>query len=285
MHLCHLYSKNEPSEVYSPASFREFTSSLHHLTVTMSLLKVLLFLSCPFGTGNYHLPNIVRLAEHHLACIAPTRITWAILPPNGRICDWHQTVFSPIIPFGHDFASLDTGAVVSRKLTTPGLESIPPSTVLGNSGGECWSFRGNAGTFGVVLDTANVMPSHIAIHHRLFNSTTSLSRAPRQVTVWGMVDGDQNMKTYSSSRRVFTSTLSRVPPLSISKRGVFLPLANIDFDITAPSLHQTFPLSSEVQSWGIDFGVIVLDIHSKWGGDVTSLCSVHIYGQRFELDM
>jgi hypothetical protein len=94
-----------------------------------------------------------------------------------------------------------------------------------------------------------------------------------------MVDGDQNMKRYSSSPHPFTGAIARVPPFSISKRGIFLPLANIDFDITAPSLRQSFPLYDEVQSWGIDFGVIVFDIRSNWGGDVTSLCSVHVYGK------
>jgi hypothetical protein len=94
-----------------------------------------------------------------------------------------------------------------------------------------------------------------------------------------MVDGDQNKKTFFSSRRTFTPTLSRVPPFPISKGGTFLPLAEIDFDITAPSLRQIFPLYTEVRSWGIDFGVIVFDIRSNWGGDITSLCSVHVYGE------
>jgi len=75
-----------------------------------------------------------------------------------------------------------------------------------------------------------------------------------------------------------------VPPFSISKKGIFLPLADIDFDITAPSLHQIFPLYDKVQSWGLDFGVIVFDIHSNWGGDVTSLCSVHVYGKTVKVD-
>ena len=87
------------------------------------------------------------------------------------------------------------------------------------------------------------------------------------------------MKPYSLSPHAFTSTLARVPPFSISKRGIFLPLADIDFDVTAPSLRQTFPLYDEVQSWGIDFGVVVFDIRSNWGSDVTSLCSVQVYGK------
>lgn len=213
-----------------------------------------------------------------MACILPLRITNFILWTNMQ-CDWHQTVLLPIIPFGHDFASLKTGAVVSPKLTTPGLGLVPPTAVLNHSAGACWSFYNNAGTFGIVLDTPNVIPSHIVIHHTLFNSTTSLASAPRQITVWGLVDGEQNLNTYSRSRHAIASTLARVPSFPISKEGIFLPLAGITFDITALSLRQSFPLFSESQSWGIDFGVVVFHIQSNWGADTTALCDIHIYGR------
>jgi len=199
-------------------------------------------------------------------------------------CDWHQTVFSRIIPSGHNFASLNTGAVVSPKLTTLGIGSVPPSTALGDVAGACWSFRGHAGTFGVALDRPNVMPSQIVIWHRLLNSTTSLSHAPRQVTVWGLVDGEQNVRTYSQSRHTLPSQLA-TPPYPLSKEGIFLPLAEVTFDITTRSLRQAFPLNSETVSWGIDFGVIVFDIHSNWGADTTSLCSVYVYGQTVQVDV
>ena len=253
----------------------------------MSFQKVPLFLFCLVVTSNCHPLNIVQSAKYHLGCIIPTRIARSMFPSGAMQCDWYQTAFLPIFKLtsGHDFASLSTGAVVSRRLTTLGSGSTPPSTVLGNSAGECWTFRGTAGTFGVVLDASNVIPSHIVIHHRLSNSTTSLlSRAPRQVTVWGMVDGDQNMKPYSLSQHAFTSILASVPSFPIPKRGVFLPLADIDFDITALSFRQTFPLFDEVESWGIDFGIIVFDIRSNWGSDLTSLCSVHVYGKTVKVD-
>jgi len=70
----------------------------------------------------------------------------------------------------------------------------------------------------------------------------------------------------------------------MSKEGIFLPLAEIDFDITARSLSQVFPLYTEAQSLGIDFGVIVFDIRSNWGADITSLCSVHVYGRTVVVD-
>ncbi|KAI0291446.1 hypothetical protein BC826DRAFT_1022993 [Russula brevipes] len=226
---------------------------------------------------SYFLSNIVHSVEQHLVCALPSPVTGIILQ-SGIRCDWHQTIFSHIIPFGHDFASLKTGAIVSPKLTTPGLASVPPSTALGDSAGTCWSFHGNAGTFGVVLDAPNLMPSHVVIRHWPSNLTASLSCAPRQITVWGLVDGEANRRIYFQTRHAFTSTLTRVPPFPMSKAGIFLPLAKIEFDITAQSLRQGFPVNTEVASWGIDFGVIVFHIHSNWGAELTSLCSVHIYG-------
>jgi len=284
------FSIDEPGrdqETSSPSFSGSKTVPEPNLTVTQRKIKakpvrqlritVSLVLCCLLVY--YFLSHILRSVECHMACILPLRMTRAILWSNIQ-CDWHQTTFSAIIPFGHDYASLKTGAVVSPKLTTRGLDPIPPSTVLNNSAGSCWSFRNNAGTFGVVLDSPNVMPSHIVIQHRPFNSTTSLARAPRQVTVWGLVDGEQNMKTYSRIRHTVTSALARVPPFPLSKQGTFLPLVEVDFDITARSLRQAFPLVDEALSWGIDFGVIVFDIHSNWGADITSLCNVHIYGHR-----
>lgn len=175
------------------------------------------------------------------------------------------------------------GAVVTPKLTVSGIDSVPPSVVLSNTARACWSFRGNSGTFGIVLDTPNVIPSHVAIHHWPPDSTTKwttfLSRAPHEITVWGLVDGEVNMKIFSQSRRSFTSALAKTPRPLISKEGVFLPLAEIDFDINAGSLRQVFPLHSEALSLGIDFGVIVFEIHSNWGASITSLCSFDVYGR------
>jgi Sad1 / UNC-like C-terminal len=227
---------------------------------------------------SYFRSNVAHAVEQHLACILPLKITQVTLRP-GLQCDWHQTIFSPVIPFGHNFASLSTGAVVSPKLTTLGAASVPPSTVLmtNNVAGACWSFRGHAGSLGVVLDAPNVTPSQIVMVHWPSNSTDSLSCAPRKVTAWGLVDGDQNMKIYSRS---LTRTFA-TPPSPISKEGVFLSIGEISFDITARSLRQAFTLNSEMLSWGIDYGVIVFEIHNNWGGDSTELCSVRIYGRTF----
>jgi hypothetical protein len=255
-------------------------SHLQHLPIWLSKAP---FFICCFLIG-YCFSNLVWSTEKHLACILPLWITQLILRSNVQSlqCDWHQTAFSLIIPSGHNFASFNTGAVVSPKLTTPGIKDleVPPSTVLRNMGRECWSFHGHTGTFGVVLDSPNVTPSRIVIHHWASNSTT-LSQAPREVTVWGLVDGEENMKAYSQFRPALPST-SIILPLSITREGRFLPLASLNFDVTAKSLRQNYPLTT--LSYGFDFGVIVFDIHNNWGGERTSLCSISIYGHTVQVD-
>ena len=92
------------------------------------------------------------------------------------------------------------------------------------------------------------------------------------------------MKTFSQSRHLLTSAPASVPQSLISKAGPFLPLAEIYFDVPVRSQCQVFPLYSEALSLGIDFGVIVFDIRSNWGADITSLCSIHVYGHTVLVD-
>lgn len=279
------HPKRERQETLRVCEFSEPVAEIHHphgflfclQRGKLWLLGVPVSICCLFVIS--YISSIGRFAEQSgsLACILPIQATWFI-PWSGRRSDWIHTAFSRVIPYGYGCASLNMGAVVAPKLTKSGINSVPPSTVLSNTGGACWSFRGTSGTFGIALDTPMVVLSHIAIRHWPSNSTSTLSLAPRQVNVWGLVDGKANMKIFSQSKHLFTSALAKIPP-PVSKEGVFLPLAEIDYDITARSLYQVFPLYSEVLSLGIDFGVIVFDIRSNWGADVTSLCSVRVYGR------
>ncbi len=224
----------------------------------------------------HFLLSIVHSAQPLVACVVPTRLSFQ----SDVRCDWYLSVFSHFIPLRHDFASARAGAVIAPRLSTPDLEPSgnPLSSVSTNSTSSCWSFRGNTGTFGIALNAPNVLPSHIVMQHKSSNSMTILSRSPQQVVVWGLVDGMINMEAYRQLRGMLASTFSGFPPFPLLREGVFLPLADFEFNITAPSMRQIFPFYDEVPSWGIDFGVIVVHVRSNWGANVTSLCSVHIYG-------
>ena len=180
-----------------------------------------------------------------------------VYPPDQRQYDWYHAASSHIVPFGYACPSLNAGAVVTPKLTTLGTNLVPLSAVLSNATGACWSCHGNSGTFGIAFNTPNIIPSQIAICHWPFNPMTSLSCAPHQITVWGLVDGKANLKTFSWSWHSFTSAIERAPQ-SLSKEGVFLPLAKISFDITARSLHQAFLFMARLYHWVLTLVLLFL---------------------------
>ena len=93
------------------------------------------------------------------------------------------------------------------------------------------------------------------------------------------MDGEKYMEAYKQRPRdVFALASVKLPPFPMRK-GIFIPLAEFEFDITAQSsMRQAFPLFDEVRLWGMDFGVIVFQVRNNWGADETLLCSVHIYG-------
>ena len=215
-------------------------------------------------------------------------VTTSVVSHSDLRCDSRQSVLSRIIPSRHDFASPQSGAVIAPGLTTMALdiESYPLSEISRNPEGAYWSFRGNSGTFGVVLSAPNVLPSHIVIQHQLpsnFSELPSelLPRAPRQVIVWGLVDGEKNIEAYNKRPHdAFALASVKRPPFSMRK-DIFIPLAEFKFDIRVAaqsSMRQAFPLFDEVRSWGMDFGVMVFHVRNNWGADETLLCSVHIYG-------
>ncbi|KAF8269183.1 hypothetical protein EI94DRAFT_1699675 [Lactarius quietus] len=166
-----------------------------------------------FALACYFVLSTYCSVRPQLGCILPTVITGVIIQSDV----WCNQFLSWLIPFPfqHDFASTQTGAVVAPQLTTPGIKSNPLSDISRNPAGACWSFRGNSGTFGIVLSSLNVIPSDVVIQRQLFNSTAFSSRAPHQVIVWGLVDGVKNMEAYEWLHDVFGS-FARRPPLPMS---------------------------------------------------------------------
>ncbi|RDX50954.1 hypothetical protein OH76DRAFT_1482001 [Lentinus brumalis] len=55
----------------------------------------------------------------------------------------------------------------------------------------------------------------------------------------------------------------------------FVPLAAVEYDPSAASHVQTFPVDDQVVDSGIDIGLVVLDVISNWGSNTTSLCRGH----------
>ncbi|KAJ7455374.1 hypothetical protein B0H11DRAFT_2244648 [Mycena galericulata] len=211
-----------------------------------------------------------------------------------------------------DFALHSSGANVIPSLTSPTYE-LHPSTlrgkvvgyVTGNGfligrppvtalhydthDGYCWPFAGSQGQLGVVL-AAPVYIEDITIDHVAaevaFNMMTS---APREMEVWAMVEGRDNLAKLKAwraekvERRQNGESLEDEPvrPKTLPKSTEYIRIASFRYDIHAPNNIQTFPVDQEIKDLGIDFGIVVLLVKSNWGMEAfTCLYRFRVHGQR-----
>ncbi|KAI6018424.1 hypothetical protein EDC04DRAFT_2576245 [Pisolithus marmoratus] len=188
----------------------------------------------------------------------------------------------------------NSGMVLSSLTSSPAYDSWV-SRLLGKAGsvhapleddlqeGACWHLpdwlRQIAVAFRDVVCVTHVMVDHIPAG--LINVTDI---APRKLLLWGMVDGEDNLAKYHSLRNSATGTLCelltahRAPALS---RGMpFLPLVSFDYNIHATNHTQVFLILDPVTATGMDFSMVVLEILDNWGGEMTCLYRVGIYGER-----
>jgi len=104
-----------------------------------------------------------------------------------------------------------------------------------------------------------------------------VSSAPKDMEVWGMVEGAENIEKYS----VWNDSLPLPDyPSTLPKSPHFMRLANFTYDINAPNYVQTFAVDPDVKALGLDFGIVVLRVLSNWGQDrYTCLYRFRVHGQ------
>ncbi|KAH9945317.1 uncharacterized protein BXZ73DRAFT_38481 [Epithele typhae] len=219
-----------------------------------------------------------------------------------------------------DFALHSGGAKVIPRYTSDTLEVRPSgigSSVLGfiNGGsgyaigrppvtalhheihaGHCWPFGGQTGQLGINL-AAPVYISDITIDHVAHEVAMDLRSAPRQMEVWGRVEGQDNIvkihewrEQRDAQRRAAEEAGQPIPPnlvddgqrpRSIPKDQDFIRIANFTYNIHAPEFIQTFPVRDEIKELGMDFGIIILLIKNNWGQDeFTCLYRMRVHGER-----
>lgn len=201
-----------------------------------------------------------------------------------------------------DFALHSSGAKTIPSLTSPTFEirphtfrgqllgmvtgngfaiGRPPVTALHHElhNGHCWPFAGTEGQLAVAL-AAPAYISDITIDHVAKEVAFDMRSAPREMEVWGMVEGKDNIarvQAWQTQREagdvVYPPTLPRTPQ--------YVRIANFTYDIHAPRNIQTFPVDAEIQALGVDFGIVALRIRSNWGRDeYTCLYRFRVHGQR-----
>ena len=161
--------------------------------------------------------------------------------------------------------------------------------------GNCWPMSGSYGQLGVMLALPAVI-SDITIDHVAKEVAFDLGTAPRDMEVWGQVDGKDNAvkvatwRAEQAARRraaeeagepISEADIEDVYPPTLPKDVPFIRLASFTYDIHAPLNVQTFPIRQEVKDLELDFGVVALVIKNNWGKDsYTCLYRFRVHGQR-----
>ncbi|KAJ7458411.1 hypothetical protein B0H11DRAFT_1924838 [Mycena galericulata] len=203
-----------------------------------------------------------------------------------------------------DFALHSSGASVIPSLTSPtytlrrstlpgrifeyfthygALTGRPPVTSLHYDihDGHCWPFAGSHGQLGIVL-AAPIYIEDITIDH--VASAVAVNRrtsAPRDMEVWAMVEGQDNIDKLEAWREEMTQWQEHGParPTMLANYPEFIRIASFQYDIYSPDNIQTFPVDAEIRRLGIDIGVVVLVVKSNWGmEEYTCLYRIRVHG-------
>ena len=233
-----------------------------------------------------------------------------------------------------DFALHSGGARIIPSLTSPTFEIRPQSLgsqiiglVTGNGyaigrppitalhhemqNGHCWPFAGGEGQLGVAL-ASPILMEEVTIDHVAKSIAFDMRSAPRQMEVWGLVEGEDNIARVRAWREnLAAQKVAKQPsvgaedssttydqdgsdgsdgsdgyhevdyPKTLPKHPEYIRLANFKYNIHSPNNVQTFPVMPEIRELGIDFGIVVLRVLNNWGrDDFTCLYRFRVHGQR-----
>ncbi|KAF8529836.1 hypothetical protein JB92DRAFT_3139415 [Gautieria morchelliformis] len=216
---------------------------------------------------------------------------FALYSAGGRVIPQLTTSTYEVKP--NTWARYVVGAVTGSGYTMgrPPVTAIHPDINVGN----CWPFAGTHGQIGLLL-ARSVFISEFTIDHAPRDIAYDVRSAPRQMEVWGLVQGKDNVakvREYQQSVRARRAEAVRraeelgVPPLpeddsyppSLPRSPHYIRLAQFSYDIHSPEHIQTFSVPLDIQEIGADFGVVVLLIKNNWGEeDFTCLYRLRVHG-------
>ena len=166
-----------------------------------------------------------------------------------------------------------------------------------NYAGRCWPFHGSEGQLGVKLSRRAYI-SDVTIDHVAKEVAFDLRSTPRQMEVWGLVEGQENLVKVAgwlADRRrrrsdAFDSGLAIDPkdeewevPTHLPKDTQYIRITKFLYDVHSTRNVQTFPVDSEVRALGVDFGVVVLVVKNNWGRpEYTCLYRFRVHGDMIE---
>lgn len=197
-------------------------------------------------------------------------------------------------------------AAVFGALTGNGYASgHPPVTAIEPSlhAGRCWPMAGTGGQLAVAL-AMPVYVDEITIDHVAPEVAFDMRTAPRQMEVWGLVEGEDNIRKLREHREASIArkreeleasgqmldedwekreweNIREGYPATLPKNPEYLRIAKFTYDIHAPKHVQTFQAEEGVRDLDLDFGVVVARVLNNWGHDsYTCLYRFRVHGQK-----
>ena len=193
-----------------------------------------------------------------------------------------------------NFASPNAGGYHLPAFTSPGSRQSPDLALSSSlEHGQCWMLPQATGHIAVSLRYPIII-THITLDHPLVSVTSQLADAPRQVVLWGLIEGSDSLKRYHSHPHLRGLSYSQPTPTvvervkSMDDTAMFIELGHFHFnyrDGISESRQQTFPIHEDVVAARLDFGVVLLEIKGNWGSDTTCVYSFQVHGHEVELSM
>ncbi|KAJ3477818.1 hypothetical protein NLI96_g10200 [Meripilus lineatus] len=184
----------------------------------------------------------------------------------------------------------------------------PPVTALHHELhiGYCWPFEGSKGQLGVKLAFPTVI-TEVTIDHIPRELATDPRSAPREMQLWGMLEGEDNVRKYTDwvwekrgpivVERVMKEVHGTIYmddgddeddgpvheddfvgyPATLPRNPVYVKISEFVYNVHEERAVQTFPVREEIKKLGLDFGVVVLVVESNWGKE-ESTCLVSVEG-------
>ena len=126
----------------------------------------------------------------------------------------------------------------------------------------------------------------VTIDHVAKSIAFDMRSAPRQMEVWGLVEGKDNIARVQAWKEDLAARKEAIYedvdyPKTLPRQPEYIRLANFTYNIHSPNNVQTFPVLPEIRELGADFGIVVLRVLNNWGrDDFTCLYRFRVHGQR-----
>lgn len=222
------------------------------------------------GTGRRdHRTNVRTIASAATILVALASAVAALYFGSGMISEQQDSV---------DYAFANTGGRVIPLLTSAtfksaGGSSRSPITALSSdmSPGSCWAMSGSEGQIGIQL-SHTIELSGIAIDHPPTTILLDPTTAPRQFTVWAVLD--------PSSPNVVDQTTTTYSNAPVIKGYQVARLGSFEYSINSKRSFQKFVLDQDVRKWRLSSPAVIVKVESNWGNkEFTCIYSIKAYGK------